>query len=48
MDLEVVLRSPGRTLKQQLYQLLFLDSLDFFVSFLGQAKNEKPVRLEDN
>jgi hypothetical protein len=27
--------------------LLFLGSLDFFVSFLGQAKNEKPVRLED-
>ncbi len=25
-----------------------LNFLDFFASFLGQAKNEEPVRLEDN
>ena len=27
-------------------KMLFFESLDFFASFLGQAKNEEPSRLE--
>jgi hypothetical protein len=27
-------------------KMLFFGSLDFFASFLGQAKNEEPSRLE--